>query len=298
MPELPEVHTTVSGLKKVLPNKAFTCIWSDWPKMLKNTSLSRLEKIILNKKVVGVERMGKNIIINISGGSSLIIHMKMTGHLLFGEYTFDKKKNRYYPKLNGPLKDPYNRFIHFVFKLSDGNCLSFCDSRKFGSIDLIETSKLHLHRRLGVLGPEPISKEFSFVDFKKALHKKSRGKIKQILMDQSVLSGIGNIYSDEILFETGIHPEEKVSKINDTKMKTMYTSMRKILMKGIDFGGDSMSDYRNIYGEKGKFQEKHKVYRKVGEKCSKKNCNGKICRIKVGGRSAHFCDVHQKLLGK
>ena len=113
-------------------------------------------------------------------------------------------------------------------------------------------------------------------------------------MDQTILAGMGNIYSDEILWRVGINPEKKISSIKEADFKKMFKAMRETLTKGIDFGGDSMSDYRNIYGEKGKFQLHHEAYRRTGEKCRKKGCKGIILRKMVGGRSAHFCSVHQK----
>ena len=114
-------------------------------------------------------------------------------------------------------------------------------------------------------------------------------------MDQSVIAGVGNIYSDEALWRAGIHPEERVRDIDEAKLKSLYTATIEVLKKGIDFGGDSMSDYRNIDGERGEFQEKHEAYRRTGKPCMKRGCSGTIQRKIVGGRSAHFCSVHQRL---
>ena len=114
-------------------------------------------------------------------------------------------------------------------------------------------------------------------------------------MDQTLISGIGNIYSDEILWYSAVHPEEKEKDIHLLKLKMMFQSMKKVLKKGIDFGGDSMSDYRNIKGERGKFQLHHEAYQRTDEKCRRVGCGGVIIKKKVGGRSAHFCDRHQKL---
>jgi formamidopyrimidine-DNA glycosylase len=113
-------------------------------------------------------------------------------------------------------------------------------------------------------------------------------------MDQSLIAGIGNIYSDEMLWRAGIHPARKVKDIKKEEFKAMFTAMQAVLKSGIDFGGDSMSDYRNILGEKGKFQEKHNAYRKTGTECQKKGCGGTIMRMAVGARSAHYCSEHQK----
>ena len=144
------------------------------------------------------------------------------------------------------------------------------------------------------LGPEPLEKSFTYKIFKERLYKKPNGKIKTVLMDQTIISGIGNIYSDEVLWMSGIHPLSRVKKIPEKNLKSLYESITKVLNESIKVGGDSMSDYRNPLGEKGGYQKIHKVYRRTGEKCLKKD-GGIIRRIKVGGRSAHYCDVHQKL---
>ena len=125
--------------------------------------------------------------------------------------------------------------------------------------------------------------------------KRAKGKIKQVLMDPYIIAGIGNIYSDEILWRASIHPLSLVGKIPDKNMKEMFKATKVLLKKGIDFGGDSMSDYRNIDGEHGKFQDHHRAYRRKGKPCGKKGCKGTITRLVVGARSAHFCPVHQKL---
>ena len=124
---------------------------------------------------------------------------------------------------------------------------------------------------------------------------KIKNKIKPTLTDQFVIAGIGNIYADESLWRAGIHPEELVKNISADKMKKLFTAIKETLAKGINFGGDSMSDYRNIHGERGKFQEQHKAYQRKGEKCSKAGCKGFIVRTVVAGRGTHFGEVHQKL---
>ena len=114
-------------------------------------------------------------------------------------------------------------------------------------------------------------------------------------MDQSIIAGIGNIYSDEILWRAGVHPSSQVKKIPEKNLKLMFTAMRETLKKGIDFGGDSMSDYRNIKGERGKFQNYHHAYQRTDKACDKPGCRGVIKRMVIGARSAHFCPIHQKL---
>lgn len=291
MPELPEVQTTVSGLHSVLPGKIITDIWTDWPKMFRGDTLAKFKKETVGEKVLSVKRRGKHILINLSGNTTIIIHMKMTGHLLYGKW---KPQNKtWVPDQEGPLNDPFNRFVHVVFSLSNGKHLAFSDTRKFGKVVLAKTSTLEHSPHLAHLGPEPLEKDFDYKVFAERLSKKPRGKIKTVLMDQTVIAGIGNIYSDEMLWYTGIHPETRTGTIKPARLKKLFLAMKKVLSGGIEFGGDSMSDYRNIFGEKGRFQEKHNVYQKKGKRCTKKGCDGIIERKLVGARSAHFCPKHQ-----
>jgi formamidopyrimidine-DNA glycosylase len=252
-------------------------------------------KEVKDKKILSTERRAKNILINLSGGRTILVHMKMTGHLLYGKYEFLKKENKWAPVLKkGPLADPYNRFVHVVFALSNGKHLAFSDTRKFGKITLQKTAEIHTGKHLNGIGPEPLQKSFDLKVFKQRLLKKPNGEIKTVLMDQTVIAGIGNIYSDEILWRAGAHPERKVQTITEQEFQKMFLAMKKTLKKGISLGGDSMSDYRNVYGKRGKFQLHHEAYRRTGEPCRMKGCKGKIARKIVGGRSAHFCSVHQK----
>jgi len=319
MPELPEITTTVNGLQKVLPGLVFVDIWTDLAKKnqkvkqfkdtIKNEIFfKKFKKKIIGEKVINVERRAKNILINISGGNTILIHLKMTGHLLFGEYTKKVIKNEklriknWVPKKVGPLNDPFNRFIHVVFTFSNphrgeagGKHLVFCDSRKFGKVTIIPTHDLKNNPHLKNIGPEPLEKSFTFSKFKSRLLLKPNWKIKTVLMDQSVIAGIGNIYSDEMLWSSGVHPESNPKKIPEVQLLKLYGAMKEVLTKGISFGGDSMSDYRNIYGLKGDFQNHHNVYQKKNTKCVKKGCRGVIMRKVINGRSSHFCNVHQKL---
>ncbi|MFA7000460.1 MAG: DNA-formamidopyrimidine glycosylase [Candidatus Paceibacterota bacterium] len=310
MPELPEVTTTVNGLKRALKDLSFGDIWTDLAKekpikQFENTIkdvkfFNKMKKEIKNQKVINVERRAKNILINLSNGKTILIHLKMTGHIIVGKYhkTHNTKHITWVPDKSErkELHDPYNRFIHAVFPLSNGLAMVFCDSRKFGKITMIPTNMLYdIGYALYDLGPEPLEKNFNFEKFRKQLFLKPNKNIKTVLMDQSIIAGIGNIYSDEMLWLSDIHPESKSKSIPTKNLKLLYTSMKKVLAKGIDFGGDSMSDYRNINGEKGNFQNHHNVYQKKGEPCGKKWCKGAIIRKVLDGRSAHFCNVHQKL---
>lgn len=319
MPELPEVTTTVNGLQKRLPRLTIKDVWTDLAKkkvsrkdfeqtIKSEKFFNEFKKKILGQKVISVKRRAKNILIHISGGHTIIIHMKMTGHLLFGEYKkkVESKKSKVKSKMqwvpkdkNGPLNDPYNRFIHVVWTFDNGKHLAFCDSRKFGKVTIINTEDENTSTHLKGIGPEPLDKDFDFKKFIQALvkHPSTNWKkpMKQILMDQYTVAGIGNIYSDEMLWLADIHPESKIKSIPDKILKNLFKYMKQVLEKGIDLGGDSMSDYRNVDGERGNFQNHHNVYRKEKEKCGKRGCSGAIIKKVIGGRSAHFCPIHQTL---
>ena len=286
MPELPEVETTTRGLRKTIVGLTIAAVWTDL-----NTTDKRkrdtiadpkyfplFKKEIVGEKVLSVERRGKNILISLSRGKTILIHMKMTGHLLYGNYK----------------KDAVSRFIHFTATFSNGEKLYFSDMRKFGKITLLDTQTRNESKHLKDLGPEPLLASFTLKTLQERLNKKPQGKIMTVLMDQSVLAGIGNIYSDEVLWWVGIHPERKVSNVTQSEMAVTFKAIKEILVKGIDFGGDSMSDYRNIHGLSGKFQLHHNAYKRTGENCRKKGCIGKIIRKIINGRSGHYCNIHQK----
>lgn len=301
MPELPEVHTTATILNTLVRDKKILDVWSDYDspfykgkENIKDPSYFKsFRKDVVGKKIIQVWRRAKNVLVDIEGNKTILIHMKMTGHLLHGTFELDKTKREWKALKDGPLKDPFNRFIHFVITLSDGNHVAFSDMRKFATIHLI-SDKEALTEKFRKLGPEPLEESFDWKMMKERLLKRPKYKIKTALMDQSLVVGIGNIYSDEILWMCKVHPEKHVDSISDSEFKVMTKSTREVLAKGIDFGGDSMSDYRNPYGLPGEFQMHHSAYRRTGKECKRKGCNGIIIRKVIGGRSAHFCNVCQK----
>ena len=323
MPELPEVHTTATMLNRLTKNQTVKDVWTDYHSLYHLGKKNIKDKIyfkefckaVIGKKILGVRRRAKNVLIDLSGNITVLIHMKMTGHLLYGKYKRDtnpparhrqakalaggrihandtNNKEIWKAVEKGPLQDPYNRFIHLVFTLSNGKHIALSDVRKFAKVMYFETDK-HPEDMLA-LGPEPLLEDFSYSVFEKQILKRPKGKIKQVLMDQTLIAGIGNIYSDEILFAAGVHPASTIQKIPEDKRRKIFKYIKTILKKGIKFKGDSMSDYRMPTGERGGFQYHHKAYRQTGKTCPKPNCKGKIEKIKVGGRSAHFCAAHQK----
>lgn len=283
MPELPEVQTTVDGLNKTVKGRRIIDVSTTYNSSfyknkdeIKNPKFFALfKKKIKGQKILKAERRAKNILIHLSLNYTIIVHMKMTGHFVY---------NR-----------PDYPFTRLDFKLDNGKHLTFSDMRKFAKITLVKTSDLESSSHLKHLGPEPLDKNFDYRVFKSRLLKRPKGKIKQVLMDQTLIVGIGNIYSDEILWRANVHPLSHPDKIAEKNLRAMFKATKETLKKGLDFGGDSMSDYRNIEGERGKFQNYHRAYQKHKTKCQKKGCSGVLEKIKVGGRSTHFCPKHQKL---
>ncbi|XOB42735.1 MAG: DNA-formamidopyrimidine glycosylase [Candidatus Nealsonbacteria bacterium] len=293
MPELPEVESTVRGLRRTIIGKRIKDVWIDTKKLVKKPgSFENFKQHLKGRKAEKIKRRGKNILINLSGNKILLIHQKMTGHLLFGKWQM--KKGKWISKIKGPmLNDSRNDYLRFIIFFEDGKQLALSDLRKFAKIELWDKNELKVSESFKKLGPEPLEKNFTFEKFKQALGKKRKGKIKQVLMNQNVIVGIGNIYSDEILWRSKIHPFKDVSNLSNTELKRIYQSMKVILKKAVELKGTSISDFRLVDGTKGFYELKRKVYRKEGEKCPR--CKSEIKRKKIGGRSAHFCPQCQKL---
>ena len=304
MPELPEVQTIVSDLRKILPGLKIAGVKTDWKKMFKNSSLENFKKEVVGEKILDVRRIGKNILIDLTGNKTVLVHQKMTGHFLYGKWELVTPpvagEARWLGKEAGAIRDdPQNRFIHLVFDLSNKKQLALSDLRKFAKVLLWPTGKLSELEDINNLGPDPTAPDFDFKKFQDRLAPLAaglagkKGKIKIVLMDQSVFAGIGNIYSDEILWLAEIHPLRQVSSFTQEELKSIFNSTKKILKKAIEARGTSDSDYRDPSGNKGEYQKMLYVYGLEGEKCQKKS-GGIIPRPKIGRPSAHFCPVQQK----
>lgn len=291
MPELPEVETIVRGLNQKVIGRKILNAWTDWPKTIKTHGINAFVKEIKGRKILLAHRRAKYIMIDLDGGKILIIHQKISGHLLYGKWKIKDKKVE--AAMAGPVKsDPFNRFIRFILYLDNGYQLGLSDLRRFGKVFLGDAEKIENINEIGRLGPEPLDQKFTFAKFK-TLMAKRRGMVKKVLMDPFVIVGIGNIYSDEILWYAGIHPLRRVEKLKERELKSVYKYMRLILKKAIAAKGDSQQDYRTLEGKFGNYQNMQKAYRLTGQKCLKRD-GGIIKRIKVNNRSAHFCPVHQK----
>ncbi|MBI4117266.1 MAG: DNA-formamidopyrimidine glycosylase [Parcubacteria group bacterium] len=291
MPELPEVETIARELKKKIVGLKITDVWADREKPFKQAGgLKTFLKEVKNKKITDVRRRAKFVIINLEGPKSIFIHQKISGHLLYGKWK--KNKNDWVSIISGPLKnDRQNKYLRIVLCLNNGFQVALSDLRRFGKVMLVSDKDIENLKELKKLGPEPL--EMSFEEFKKLFLKK-KGRLKPVLMDPYFIAGIGNIYSDEILWDAGYHPLARVEKLKENDLKEIFSSTKKILQKAIKYRGDSVDDYRLPSGEKGRYQKIQNAYQQTGKKC-KKGDGGIIQRLKVGGRSAHFCPKHQRL---
>jgi len=290
------VETTVKGLNQKVLNRAFLDLWTDAEKLFKKpVGFDNFKKEIKGKKIIRVWRRAKNIIFELSGNYSLLIHQKMTGHLLIGNWKIEIKN--WEPLVKGPLEDRNNRYIHIMFWLSGDLMMALSDLRKFAKVELWKTEELLNSEEFKSIGPEPLDKSFTFEKFRARLRFNGatarRGKIKTILMKPEIIAGIGNIYSDEALWWAKINPLKDVSKLNNAELKNLYASIIKVLKSGVKLGGESFSDYRKPDGTKGDFDDERKAYRRAGEKCL--YCKKAIIkRIKINGRSSCFCPYCQK----
>jgi len=292
MPELPEVETTVLQLREKLLGKKFTSLWIGDKKIIKKPSLETFKKNFLLKKIEKIDRRGKNILIFLEGGKIILIHLKLTGHLLLDKW--EKVNDIWKPVLNPNIfLDPVNRFLRIILFLDDGRGLALSDLRRFAKIEGWSKKDFEKENPLSKLGPEPLDAKFDFKAFKKRILLASKRPIKVALMDQEIIAGIGNIYSDEILWQAKVHPLKKVQDLTLNELKKIFLSMKDLLPKAIKLGGESISDFRHINGSKGNFDALRKVYRREGEKCPR--CQSKISRLKIRQRSSYFCPNCQKL---
>lgn len=285
MPELPEVQTIVDDLNQKIKSDTISDFWTDWPKAIKGKSLKEFQKEIKGRKILRARRIGKNIFFDLSDGKTLYIHLKMTGHLLVKD---QKSKIQYQEYFD----EKVNNYIHHVWHLGKDKTLEFSDLRKFGKIVLDDADKIEALPEVRQLGVDAMSPAFTFQKFAEILEEKKKQKIRDVLMDQNAVAGIGNIYMSEILFEAKILPTRLVGKINPKEQKDIFDSIKKVLGKAIKLRGTSDSDYRDTAGAPGSFQKVLRVYRRVGKKCRK--CGTIIKRIKMGQRSAFYCPVCQK----
>ncbi len=269
MPELPEVETIARSLRPRLAGRTIAGLDLLFRPLLRAGGRADLEAL-RGRRVLGVRRRGKMLLVELAGGRTLVFHLKMTGQFLFAA-----------------PGSPRDKHVRLTLRFEDGRDeLRFRDVRKFGFLLCLEGEPESACGELAGLGPEPL--EIGPEAFA-ALLKARRGRIKSILLDQAALAGVGNIYADETLFEARVHPERPASLLRPDAVGRLYRSMRRILAAAVEAGGSTLADagYRDADGNPGDFQLEHKVYGRTGEPC--RVCGAPIRMTRVGGRSSHFC---------
>ncbi len=265
MPELPEVETIAKNLREgngspPIPGRRIVSFSTDWPRHVEHPSLRSFNKRIKNREIVDVKRRGKYLVFPLDR-ETLLIHLRMSGDLRLA-----------------PTQDPKDRFDHTLFNLDNGWDLRFSDARKFGRVGLYADPEVVLGR----LGPEPLAPNFTHEQLANMLHARKR-LLKPLLLDQSFLAGLGNIYTDEALHQAGLHPLRRSDSLSNAEVKRLWRSIRESLEMGIHHNGASIDwVFRG-----GDFQHHFRVYKQEGEPCF--NCGTKIQRTVVGGRGTHFC---------
>ena len=308
MPELPEVQTIVSELNRKLKNKTIKSVVVNAPKIISvgpgtvsnvrvvdQKSVDQFISRLTGLKFTSVKRRAKLLIFDLSGPLSLLVHLKMTGQFIFEDKKLRAKtsgKYRMLNKLNAPFVELPGKHTHVIFYFSDGSVLYFNDVRKFGYLKLVHDNEISSVRELNEYGPEPLDKKFTLLAFLTAVKKRSNGKIKQVLMDNKVVVGIGNIYSDEILFHAKVRPTRAVSSLTDVELKAIYKYIKPVLLKGIKAKGSSVGDFVRTDGTWGQMGKFHFVYGRKGQKCKK--CVTIIQAVKLNGRTGSFCPNCQK----
>ncbi len=280
MPELPEVETVCRGLAKAMEGLKITRVETlranlriPFPKNLKD---------IEGKKVVEITRRAKYIVMNLSSGLTLLLHLGMSGRMVIQGNNAEHETDKH---------------DHMILTLSNGTRVVFNDPRRFGLVDLTTTADVEAHKFFKHLGPEPFDKSFSTA----YLLEKFKGKkpaVKVALMDQRLVVGVGNIYAAEALFRARINPKRKAGSIKKAEAEKIIPAVREVLQEAIKAGGSSLRDYVQTDGELGYFQHNFAVYGRTGEKCKNCTCDiaktGGVKRITQAGRSTFYCPVKQK----
>lgn len=270
MPELPEVETICRGLAKRVIGKKISRVDILEKKMVSPKNLTEKLKGL---KITGLERRAKLLIFKLSSGDFLAIHLKLTGQLI-------------YRAKEGTVE----KYTRLIFTFSDNSRLFFNDLRKFGYLKIVNREELE--RIKNEYGVEPLTKEFNLAKFKELLVRRPRMKIKQLLMDQRLIAGLGNIYADEACFYAGVRPHRLAGGLSEVEAKKLWQAIPRILKKAIIKGGASTDTYVDASGRQGEYESSLMVYGRGGEPCKK--CGNKIVRIILAGRGAHYCPKCQK----
>ncbi len=289
MPELPEVETVRAGLQILLPGKQIVSVWHDWSKSFPNTP-EDVGQFLIGSKVVGVTRRAKVLLIELDSKYSLVIHLKMTGQMVFRGQDASFGAGHPSNSLVGQLPDKSTR-VTLEFK--DESKLFFNDQRKFGWMRLLPTAEIPNIDFFKKVGPEPLTADFTWQEFRDRFKRRPNSSIKAALLDQTVVAGVGNIYADESLWGAKIHPSTLVKYVSDQQFKFLFQALRDVLQLSIDKGGSSDRNYVNAEGRKGNYLSFANVFRKQGQPCSR--CSTIIIKTRVAGRGTHICPNCQNI---
>jgi len=289
MPELPEVETIRIGLQRLIIGLTISNV------KIKNQKSFIVDKIsltnfLVDKKVINIKRRAKILMIDLESKYSLVFHLKMTGQLVFVNQKTRFAAGHPNDSLINKLPDKSTRVI---FTFSNGARLYFNDQRKFGWIKLLPTNILNDENFFSHHGPEPLTISFNENELKKQLMNHPNRQIKAVLLDQSSIAGLGNIYVDESLWLAELHPQSLVKSLKNEDFARLYNSIRIVLNKSIKLGGSTDKNYVNAEGQKGSYLQFANVFRKNGQPCPR--CGSVILKQKISGRGTHFCPNCQKV---
>jgi len=288
MPELPEVETVRRGLSTLIVGKTVKSVNFDWPKGFPNTPAD-VKQFLVGATINAVRRRAKVLMIDLSSSYSLVIHLKMTGQLVYrGKQAFGAGHPN--DSLIGELPDKSTRVD---FEFMDKSHLYFNDQRKFGWVRLLPTIDVPNIEFMKKVGPEPLTDEFTANVFIERVRRRANTTIKAAILDQTVLAGIGNIYADEGLWGAKIHPSQRVICVSDSKLKLLHKELRFVLELSIEKGGSTDRNYVDAEGKRGSYIDFARVFRREGLDCSR-HPGVMIEKSKVAGRGTHTCPVCQK----
>lgn len=289
MPELPEVETVRVGLSELLPGRQIEAVDFDWPKSFPNAE-SDVQKFAVGAKVVVVKRRAKVLLIELSSKYSLVIHLKMTGQLVFRSPSARFGAGHPNHSLVGELPDKSTRV---TLTFTDGSQLFFNDQRKFGWMRLMPTAEIVQLDFFKKVGPEPLSADFTWETMQERLLRRKNTNIKAALLDQTVIAGIGNIYADEALWGAEIHPATPVNRLKPAQFRKLYDELVYVLKLSIEKGGSTDRNYVDAAGKRGSYLTFARVFRREGQPCPR--CGHTIVKIRVAGRGTHICPHDQRL---
>lgn len=288
MPELPEVETVRRGLAELLPVKTISAARQiDSPKSFPNSDAD-VREFMIGASVTAVRRRAKVLLIDLSTNYTLVIHLKMTGQLVFrGEAVFGAGHPN--DSLIGELPD---RSTRVVIDFADSSHLYFNDQRKFGWVKLMPTLEVPNIDFMKKVGPEPLEAEFAAEAFAERFKRRANTNIKAALLDQTVVAGVGNIYADESLWGAKLDPRRLVKTISNAEFRLLYTELREVMNLAIEKGGSTDKNYVNAEGKRGSYMDFARVFRREGTNCPR--CGNEIIKIRHAGRGTHICTVCQK----